>query len=407
MTDAPRADVLFYVQHLLGVGHLRRAAVVAEALERAGLAVVFVTGGPPDPLVAPRVKDLVQLAPLRVLDESFRLVDADGRPLDEAMKARRRDSLLEVFHRRRPRCLLIELFPFGRRQMRFELLPQLEAAAETRPRPRILCSLRDILNRSDRPEKTRWMLETFARHFDRAIVHGDPRLIPLEASFPEAQGIADRLVYSGYVVTPGLAEQTDLSLKCDGLEGEVLVSAGGGAVGLPLARAALQAKPLSTLADRPWRLLLGHNLPAAAFDAMRAEAGPGVAVERARPDFPQRLARCRLSISQAGYNTVMEVLNCRRAAVVVPFAAGSETEQSLRAALFARRGLLSVVEERTLTPETLAEGIVRALAREERLAEIDLPNLEGAAETAAIVKAELAETEKGDVAPPAGAKRAS
>ena len=54
MTDAPRADVLFYVQHLLGVGHLRRAAVIAEALERAGLAVVFVTGGPPDPLVAPR-----------------------------------------------------------------------------------------------------------------------------------------------------------------------------------------------------------------------------------------------------------------------------------------------------------------------------------------------------------------
>jgi predicted glycosyltransferase len=40
---------------------------------------------------------------------------------------------------------VIELFPFGRRQMRFELLPLLEAARARSPRPWIISSVRDVL----------------------------------------------------------------------------------------------------------------------------------------------------------------------------------------------------------------------------------------------------------------------
>ena len=246
----PAADVLVYVQHLLGIGHLRRAAAVATALTEAGLRVVFVTGGVPSPLVMPRVSAVLPLPPLRALDESFRLGDEAGRPLDDALKAERRDRLLAAFHRHRPRCLLIELFPFGRRQMRFELLPLLEAADAGKPRPLILSSLRDILNAPGSAEKTRWMLDTFERYFDHAIVHGDPAVIALEESFPEAAAITGKLTYSGYVVTPAGASAAPGHAGDGEGEGEVLVSAGGGAVGLPLARAALGARALTPLAAR-------------------------------------------------------------------------------------------------------------------------------------------------------------
>ena len=39
--------VFFYVQHLLGIGHLRRAAVLARALVAGGFDVLLVSGGAP------------------------------------------------------------------------------------------------------------------------------------------------------------------------------------------------------------------------------------------------------------------------------------------------------------------------------------------------------------------------
>ena len=47
--------------------------------------------------------------------------------MDDAFKERRRDLLLQAFRDCSPDIVIIEAFPFGRRQMRFELLPLLEA----------------------------------------------------------------------------------------------------------------------------------------------------------------------------------------------------------------------------------------------------------------------------------------
>jgi predicted glycosyltransferase len=74
------------------------------------------------------------------------------------------------------------------------------------------------------------------------------------------------------------------------------------------------------------------------------------------------LGRCRVSVSQAGYNTVLDILAARAAAVVVPFASGRETEQSLRAERLAARGVLQLVPENQLSPERLASAIDRAIS---------------------------------------------
>src|SRR5690606_531477 len=91
--------------------------------------------------------------------------------------------------------------------------------------------------------------------------------------------------------------------------GEVLVSAGGGAFGLALIEAALAARPLCPmLGHLSWRVLLGPNVPAGETQRLLARREPGLQIEPARADFPALLARCRLSISQAGVNTVLESL---------------------------------------------------------------------------------------------------
>ena len=64
-----------------------------------------------------------------------------------------------------------------------------------------------------------------------------------------------------------------------------------------------------------------------------------------------------VSVSQAGYNTMVELAQARARAVVVPFQAGREEEQSLRAKCFENAGLVSVVPEASLSAETLASAV--------------------------------------------------
>ena len=73
------------------------------------------------------------------------------------------------------------------------------------------------------------------------------------------------------------------------------------------------------------------------------------------------LRRCRVSVSQAGYNTVLDILAARAAAVVVPFASGRETEQSLRAERLAARGVLELVRENRAVARTAR--LLRSIAR--------------------------------------------
>ena len=157
--------VLFWVQQLLGSGHLKRAATLARAMVEQGLEVTLASGGMPTPWLLPAGVELIQLPAIRTSDLELRaLVDAAGRPLDDACVAGgARGCLQRLLAERRPQVLITEMFPFGRRAFRCELLPLLEAAAATRPRPWRLCSVRDILVRKPSPRELRLDARSGAR----------------------------------------------------------------------------------------------------------------------------------------------------------------------------------------------------------------------------------------------------
>ncbi len=376
--SAPRS-VFIYVQHLLGVGHLKRAATLARALVDAGLQVTVARGGPPVPGIAFGKAIVAQLPPATSADMTFRtLLDEAGHEIDEGWKKKRAAALLAAWRASGAQVLLIELFPFGRRQMRFELLPLLEEAAAASPRPAIVCSLRDLLGGKKTLERQEESAALAERFFDRVLVHSDPGVIRLERTFPLAPRLAAKIEYSGYVVDVP-ASQASSSAGT----GEVVVSAGGGAVGEALLEAAVHARPLTSLKNRTWRVLAGHNLSEAAYARLTRLARDGIILERARADFTTLLANCELSVSQAGYNTLMETLAVRARAVVVPFAGVAETEQTERARCFVERGLLEMVEEDALNPQSLAAAIDRASARR-RPDRIAL-DLNGAVKSAALI----------------------
>jgi predicted glycosyltransferase len=367
--------VLFHVQHLLGIGHLQRTLRIAEALVDYGLTVAVVSGGMPASLpVHPEIR-LVQLPPVRSRDARFELIDEAGEPLDEALRRRRRDALLAAFDIARPDAVVIEGFPFARRAFRFELDALIAAARGVRAS--VICSVRDIIVMRDDAERRRQAVARVRRDFDAVLVHGDPALVPFVASFPAAPEIADRLIYTGYVA-PARSAPTAAGAGCD----QVIVSAGGGAAGHALLRAALAARRAGCLADSPWLLLAGINLPDAEFDGLCREAPAGVEIVRFAPDLPELLRRCRVSLSQAGYNTVLEILAARAHAVLVPFAAERETEQLLRAERLSALGAVEILRGHELSPANLAAAIERAAARDPAPVAIDTG---GAARSARII----------------------
>lgn len=348
--------VMLYVQHLMGIGHQRRAATIARALVARGADVTYVSGGMAVPGLDVGGARLVQLPPARAADAGYAgLVDAGGRAVDDGWRARRRDRLLAVFAARRPDVVVTETFPFGRGLLRFELLPLLDAVASRRPRPRLASSVRDIIEWRDDPRRFEEMAAQCAAHYDRVLVHADPDVVRLEASFPPFARIARQVVYTGYVVDPGPPDDGGH----DGA-GEVVVSAGGGVAGARLLEAALAAHAMGAASDRTWRFLLGPDVPPACRDAVRAAAGPGLVVEPNRPDFPLLLRRCRLSVSRGGYNTVLEVLRAGARAVVVPWSEGGQREQQTRARALAGRGLIHLLEDADLAPAALAAAVTAA-----------------------------------------------
>ena len=376
-------SILFHVQYLLGIGHLQRSLRIANALARDGFAVTLVCGGMPvaELMAAPSLR-IVQLPLIRARDARFELVDNAGRPVDDTLREARRAALLAAFAAARPDAVVVEGFPFARRAFRFELDPLIAALRGTEPQPRLICSVRDIVTTRDDPARHREIVERVRREFDAVLVHGDPALIPFEASFPAAAEIADRLIYTGYV-SPPAAPAMETSAMGEG----VVVSAGGGAAGRALLGAALEARRQGCLACLPWLLLAGTNLPEAEFAALRRAAPSFVTIERFRRDFGSLLRQCRVSVSQAGYNTVLDILAARARAVLVPFAAERETEQLMRAERLAALGAAELVRESELTPSSLAAAIERAAAREPPALTIDTA---GAARSARLVAALVA-----------------
>jgi predicted glycosyltransferase len=338
-----RPAVLFYCQHSLGLGHLARSLALAEGLAR-DLDVVLLNGGRlPAGTRVPAGVRLVNLPPLGHAAD-YSLVSHDPAVSVADALERRRRILLDTFAATRPAAVLVELFPFGRKKFASELLPLLDAA--TAAGARVVCSVRDILvgQRRDQPAHDERASVLVNRYFDAVLVHTDPAFARLEDSFAPATPLRVPVHHTGFVAPP--ASRQGFVRECDVVP-RLLVSAGGGMVGAPLFRAAVDAH--RALADRTGlrtTVVAGPFLPEADWAALRERAArePMLDAVRRVDDLAAEIRRSALSLSQCGYNTAMDLLRAGTPALVVPFAEGREDEQRRRAQRLAALGLLRVLD---------------------------------------------------------------
>lgn len=347
--------ILIAVTHLLGTGHLSRALTLGRAFAAAGHQVLLVSGGFAAPQLNTDGVELLQLPPLRSDGVDFtRLLTASGDVADTAYRTRRQAMLCAALTEMQPDVLITELYPFGRRNLAEEFQALLSAAQTLPRRPVVLASIRDILAPPSKPKKAVQADAMITEFYDAVLVHSDPAATRLNISWPVSDMLAERLRYTGYVAPPAATPHPQ------GLgQDEILVSAGGGSVGDALFECALKAATL--MPDIQWRLLVGGSDAAERIARFQAMDTPAI-IEPARPDFRQMLPLAAASVSMCGYNTALDLLQSGTPAVLIPFDAGTEVEQGLRANSLSPQNGIEVVTSGDLTPETLCAAVRSIIA---------------------------------------------
>ncbi len=347
--------VLFVVTHLLGSGHLSRVLTLARAFAQQGHDATILSGGFPARHLDYSGISLVQLPPLRSDGTNFsRLLDADIQDAAPLYLQSRIQMALETLDALQPDALITELFPFGRKSLAPEFDAILHAATGMKQRPLILAPIRDILAPPRKPKKAERAEQNIAQFYDGILVRSDAATTPLELSWPVTPTIAQKLHYTGFVAPPlPAAGPSNLG------EGEIIVSAGGGSVGVHLYEAALEAARRS---EHQWRILIGGSDGAELSKSLQDIAPANAIVEPARADFRQLLQHAGCSVSLCGYNTALDVLQARCRAVFVPFDEGVEVEQGLRADSLSKRAEINTLKRSDLSAEALLAHVSELLA---------------------------------------------
>lgn len=146
--------VLIAVTHLLGVGHLARAAAWPMLSPMPGMPCCWCPAVGRTPSIAGKGVRTAHLPSVHAEGADFvNLRDADGRPVTSAYLEDRAQHLVHYAADFTPDCIITETFPFGRNALRREFEALLEYADGAAPRPVMLASIRDILNPPSRPQR--------------------------------------------------------------------------------------------------------------------------------------------------------------------------------------------------------------------------------------------------------------
>jgi len=359
--------VALYSHDTMGLGHMRRNLLLAQALKRSPLrAIVLMIAGAREAtiLMSAAGVDCVALPSLRK--------DADGHyhprhleiPLQQllALRGKTTRAALEAFD---PDVLIVDNVPRGAVR---ELDPVLESLRAKR-RTRLVLGLRDVL---DDPItlQSQWAhaqnQDAVRLYYDAIWVYGDPVVYDTVREYAFAPDVAAKVRYTGY-----LDQRARLSVA--GFKGKDAVAAlglplgrlalclvGGGQDGTELAEAFVEAE---LPPDTNGVVVTGPCMPAQVQRRLCRGAArrPGRRVVRFMREPTRLLRHADYVIAMGGYNTVCEILSFGKPALIVP-RVKPRCEQLIRAERLRALGLVEVLHPADLSPAALSAWLARGPA---------------------------------------------
>jgi len=366
--------ILLYSHDTFGLGNIRRTLLLADDFiaRYPGASILIITGSPM--IQAFRIPEGVDYIKLPCLDR----VGAEhyaprflARCTSE-VKATRAAILKESVLGFAPDLMIVDKRPSG---VDGELLETLSALRSRGMSTKLVLGVRDIL---DEPERTRIVLAnngsfaTLDRFYDEVWIYGSKSIFDTAAEYGFPDSVMRKTHYVGYLKRPTLPAQ--------GSDGppRILVTTGGGGDGSEMIEAYLIGlSGLARSVAMRSTVVFGPQMPDARRKDLLARFGHFADVKFLDfdPDLTKHYAVSDVVVSQAGYNTVCELLSFSQRAILVP-RSEPVREQLIRARLLAARGFFDIVEPQDLTPEFLMSTILNTLtAQPRRTAALDLDGL--------------------------------
>lgn len=380
--------MMAYSHDGFGLGHLRRNTNIAARLVQdvPGSNVLLVIGCPRGAFFdSPPGVDFIKIPSIVKVDTGVH------HPLSlrinlKKMRALRLSLIQKVTELFQPHVFLVDHVPAG---IWGELLPTLQMLRKRQSSVRVVLGMRDII---DEPGVVRelWRRDHTYRvirnYYDEVLIYGCKNVFDTGAHFGLDVELPGRFTYCGYVCSEEphktreeMREQFHLAK-----EKLIVITAGGGRDAYPMFQACIEAYRLLGKGV-PLRAIFitGPLMPLEDKERLeRGASGLNVSVLTQVSNNLDYISAADLVITMAGYNSLVEILQLRKKALVIP-RLGPSAEQMMRAKLFEERGLIDVIYPHELSPKKLAGRLMTDIERDDYPVYDGTIELNGAAQASA------------------------
>ena len=359
---ARRPRVALYSHDTMGLGHLRRNLLVANALARSSLrAIPLLIAGVREAtaFAMPPGTDCLTLPALRKSSTG----QYEARSLDVsivdiiAIRERIIRAALEAFQ---PDVLIVDNVPRGAQKELEATLRHLRNAGRTR----CVLGLRDVIDEPPvvKREWSRLANEDAIRDFyDEVWAYSDPTVYNLVREYQFSKEVEAKIRFTGYLdqrARFGLSgEPEPCPLAAHDLStGEyVLCTVGGGQDGANLAEAFVQAELPDDMAGV---ILTGPFMPKELLLRLRqlASANPRMRVIEFFAEPAHLMRGAAKVIIMGGYNSACEALSFEKPMLIVPRVKPRQ-EQMIRAQALHAMGVADLLCPEQLSPEALTRWL--------------------------------------------------
>jgi predicted glycosyltransferase len=373
ITTGKYQRIMVYSHDAYGLGNLSRMLAICKYLLKSipNLSILLISGSPMlQSFRLPQGLDYIKLPCLNRGSSGEMAVKYLNADVESTLKLRS-ELILAAAKNYQPDLVLVDKKPSG---IQGELKATIKYFKRNLLKTKFILLLRDIL---DTPEKTiqEWEKEDYYQIvesvYDRLLVVGMPEIFDLVREYQFNEAIASKVRFCGYIrKESGLKNRRIIrqELGINNNEKLVLVTPGGGEDGYFLINNYLTGlkQQQDSFSQQKIRSLIfcGAEMPQQQQQQIHQQAQtlPGVTVLEFTNDLMSYVNTADAVICMCGYNTITEVLQKGKKAIVIPRIKPGQ-EQLIRAQAMANVGLIQMIHPEKLQPNILIETLFLSLSK--------------------------------------------